>query len=128
MKSMKCLYGLALVVIIFACICVPSAAVDEAVVLSLLSSVDKKDIHILNDSLIELTQQTSGFLASHYEDYVDSDISKDALKNLSLSDPLPVFSPRKVLTSTEDSYISSLVNRNGMFDFIAYADGIPVCM
>jgi hypothetical protein len=58
---------------------------------------------------------------------VVSGIPVDSLERLELSKPMPVFSPAEKPT-TSDKYLASLVNRDCRVEFVAYADGKPVCL
>jgi hypothetical protein len=103
------------------------AAKEVTTVASLLSTLDQEDMQLLSESMEELATIAASRIVLHYDDLIASNIPIDSIKHLELSKPIPVFGPVGKLT-TRDKYLESLVNRDCRVEFVAYADGKPVCL
>jgi len=120
------LVGLVLLIVFCLSICSAALAVEEDVSLTLLySEIKQEDVTLLNESLERLNSDASVRFNSYFNDLGTTEITKEDLQKVTLSEPIYVFSPIKSLTA-EDNYLTSIANRHSMVDFIVYAAGNPV--
>ena len=106
-------------VFISAC-CAPAyAATDRERAQSLLDRVDPKDIKVLEDTKPDIARTAGWMFRGSMRDTIDSDVSDEALANLTLSEPIPMFTDLRNAYATDEKG----VKRESEFLLFCYADG-----